>query len=91
MANIEIRRESPSAFYIKVHETDNVAIIVMTYGLKAGTRFPDGTELTGLYSRKAAKVALTDIPAHGEMSVMAKSSVMRYATSRAEAGSTVAG
>ncbi|HAF0962039.1 TPA: D-galactarate dehydratase, partial [Salmonella enterica subsp. enterica serovar Typhimurium] len=27
MANIEIRQESPSAFYIKVHETDNVAII----------------------------------------------------------------
>ncbi|EDG2698763.1 D-galactarate dehydratase, partial [Salmonella enterica] len=23
MANIEIRQESPSAFYIKVHETDN--------------------------------------------------------------------
>ncbi|PNU97069.1 hypothetical protein, partial [Salmonella enterica] len=27
MANIEIRQESPSAFYIKVHETDNVEII----------------------------------------------------------------
>ncbi|EBK2138098.1 D-galactarate dehydratase, partial [Salmonella enterica subsp. enterica serovar Enteritidis] len=23
MANIDIRQESPSAFYIKVHETDN--------------------------------------------------------------------
>lgn len=34
MANIEIRQESPSAFYIKVHETDNVAIIVMTTVLK---------------------------------------------------------
>ncbi|MEX8825097.1 hypothetical protein AB8G10_21530, partial [Salmonella enterica] len=46
MANIEIRQESPSAFYIKVHETDNVAIIVNDHGLKAGTRFPDGLELT---------------------------------------------
>ncbi len=28
MANIEIRQETPTAFYIKVHDTDNVAIIV---------------------------------------------------------------
>lgn len=34
MANIEIRQESPSAFYIKVHETDNVAIIVNDTVLK---------------------------------------------------------
>ncbi|HGY7629206.1 TPA: hypothetical protein ACNTH3_003448, partial [Escherichia coli] len=27
MANIEIRQETPTAFYIKVHDTDNVAII----------------------------------------------------------------
>ncbi|EFB2298116.1 TPA: hypothetical protein ACU23H_004277, partial [Escherichia coli] len=26
MANIEIRQETPTAFYIKVHDTDNVAI-----------------------------------------------------------------
>lgn len=45
MADIEIRQESPSAFYIKVHATDNVAIIVNDNGLKAGTRFPDGLEL----------------------------------------------
>ncbi|HAH6025358.1 TPA: D-galactarate dehydratase, partial [Escherichia coli] len=25
MANIEIRQETPTAFYIKVHDTDNVA------------------------------------------------------------------
>ncbi|ELH4373087.1 hypothetical protein Q9W99_002582 [Escherichia coli] len=42
MANIEIRQETPTAFYIKVHDTDNVAIIVNDNGLKAGTRFPDG-------------------------------------------------
>ncbi len=45
MANIEIRQETPTAFYIKVHDTDNVAIIVNDNGLKAGTRFPDGLEL----------------------------------------------
>ncbi len=43
MANIEIRQER--VFYIKVHDTDNVAIIVNDNGLKAGTRFPDGLEL----------------------------------------------
>jgi galactarate dehydratase len=42
MADIEIRQASPTAFYIKVHDTDNVAIIVNDNGLKAGTRFPDG-------------------------------------------------
>lgn len=46
MADIEIRRASPTAFYIKVHDTD-VAIIVSfdDNGLKTGTRFPDGLEL----------------------------------------------
>lgn len=50
----------------KVHETDNVAIIVNDHGLKAGTRFPDGTELTE-HIPQGHKVALTDIPAHGEI------------------------
>ncbi|TAT62491.1 D-galactarate dehydratase, partial [Enterobacter cloacae] len=45
MADIEIRQALPTAFYIKVHDTDNVAIIVNDNGLKAGTRFPDGLEL----------------------------------------------
>ena len=45
MSNIEIKQQAPGAFYIKVHETDNVAIIVNDDGLKAGTRFPDGLEL----------------------------------------------
>ena len=34
MADIEIRQASPTAFYIKVHDTDNVAIIVNDNGLK---------------------------------------------------------
>lgn len=45
MVNITIKNESPTAFYIKVHDTDNVAIIVNDNGLKAGTCFPDGLEL----------------------------------------------
>lgn len=32
MANIKIRQETPTAFYIKVHDTDNVAIIVNDNG-----------------------------------------------------------
>lgn len=35
MADIEIRQASPTAFYIKVHDTDNVAIIVNDNGLKS--------------------------------------------------------
>ena len=66
MADIEIRQESPTAFYIKVHETDNVAIIVNDNGLKAGTRFPDGLELIE-HIPQGHKVALLDIPAHGEI------------------------
>ena len=66
MANIDIRQESPSAFYIKVHETDNVAIIVNDNGLKAGTRFPDGLELIE-HIPQGHKVALVDIPVHGEI------------------------
>ncbi len=66
MANIEIRQETPTAFYIKVHDTDNVAIIVNDNGLKAGTRFPDGLELIE-HIPQGHKVALLDIPANGEI------------------------
>ncbi len=66
MANIKIRQETPTAFYIKVHDTDNVAIIVNDNGLKAGTRFPDGLELIE-HIPQGHKVALLDIPANGEI------------------------
>ncbi|MEX0578144.1 UxaA family hydrolase, partial [Enterobacter cloacae subsp. cloacae] len=52
--------------YIKVHDTDNVAIIVNDNGLKAGTRFPDGLELIE-HIPQGHKVALVDIPAQGEI------------------------
>ncbi|VFS60378.1 D-galactarate dehydratase [Kluyvera cryocrescens] len=59
-------QESPTAFYIKVHATDNVAIIVNDNGLKAGTRFPDGLELIE-HIPQGHKVALVDIPQNGEI------------------------
>lgn len=66
MADIEMREASPTAFYIKVHDTDNVAIIVNDNGLKAGTRFPDGLTLVE-HIPQGHKIALVDIPAHGEI------------------------
>lgn len=66
MSNIEIKQQPPGSFYIKVHETDNVAIIVNDNGLKAGTRFPDGLELIE-HIPQGHKAALVDIPAHGEI------------------------
>ena len=49
MADIAIRQQSPTAFYIKVDPTDNVAIIVNDRGLTAGTRFPDGLDARRAY------------------------------------------
>ena len=76
MADIEIRQQSPTAFYIKVHDTDNVAIIVNDNGLKAGTRFPDGLELIE-HIPQGHKVALVDT---------VKLSVMQCVILRAAAG-----
>lgn len=53
MAEIEIRQQSPTAFYIKVHPTDNVAIIVNDRGLPAGTRFPDGLTSLNIYPARS--------------------------------------
>ncbi|HDK6052784.1 TPA: galactarate dehydratase [Klebsiella variicola] len=66
MADIAIRQQSPTAFYIKVDPTDNVAIIVNDRGLTAGKRFPDGLTLVE-HIPQGHKVALVDIPARGEI------------------------
>lgn len=71
MADIEIRQESPTAFYIKVHETDNVAIIVNDRGLKAGTRFLTGSRSLNI-SRKAIKSRWSIFPSTVKSSAMAK-------------------
>ncbi|MBZ6385890.1 galactarate dehydratase [Pantoea piersonii] len=46
---------------IKVHEDDNVAIVVNNQGLPAGTQFPDGLTLTE-HVPQGHKVALAPIP-----------------------------
>ena len=56
--------QAAKALYIKVHESDNVAIIVNDNGLTAGTRFADGLELVE-HIPQGHKVALQAI-AKGE-------------------------
>ncbi|TGD94637.1 galactarate dehydratase [Methylobacterium nonmethylotrophicum] len=46
---------------IRLHETDNVAIVVNAFGLPAGTVFPDGLTLRD-FVPQGHKVALEDIP-----------------------------
>ncbi len=58
---LQFDKQSPTAFYIKVDPTDNVAIIVNDRGLTAGTRFPDGLTLVE-HIPQGHKVALVDIP-----------------------------
>ena len=60
MSNITIKQSAPEPLYIKVHASDNVAIIVNDDGLKAGTQFADGLTLTE-HIPQGHKVALTDI------------------------------
>ncbi|MDI9223741.1 galactarate dehydratase [Pantoea sp. EA-12] len=50
--------------YIKVHDADNVAIVVNNQGLPTGTRFEDGLQLTE-HVPQGHKVALIDIPENG--------------------------
>jgi galactarate dehydratase (EC 4.2.1.42) len=66
MADIDIRDTTSQAIYIKVHEADNVAIIVNDNGLKAGTRFADGLTLIE-HIPQGHKVALEAIARHGEI------------------------
>ncbi|WP_288428244.1 galactarate dehydratase [uncultured Pantoea sp.] len=54
-----ISKEQP--LYIKVHENDNVAIVVNSQGLTAGTTFKDGLTLTE-HVPQGHKVALAAIP-----------------------------
>lgn len=60
------RQKSPAVFYIKVDDSDNVAIIVNEQGLAAGTRFPDGLTLVE-HVPQGHKVALQDIPRAGNI------------------------
>ena len=85
MADIEMREASPTAFYIKVHDTDNVAIIVNDNGLKAGTRFPDGLTLIEHIPQGQRSHWSIFLPM-GRSCVTVKSSAMPFAQFRREAG-----
>jgi galactarate dehydratase len=72
--------------YIRVHERDNVAIIVNPEGLRAGTRFPDGLTLTENIPQ-AHKVALCDLGS-GEP-VIRYGGIIGWAAGAIKAGSWV--
>lgn len=65
MTTITIKN-AEKVLYIKVHDSDNVAIIVNNNGLAAGTRFADGLELIE-HIPQGHKVALTDIARGGNI------------------------
>jgi len=72
--------------YIRVHERDNVAIIVNSEGLPAGTRFPDGLTLIENIPQ-AHKVALRDFN-RGEP-VVRYGEIIGWAAGAVKAGSWV--
>ncbi|CAI0978838.1 galactarate dehydratase [Serratia ficaria] len=62
----EINNNDETPLYIKVHEDDNVAIVVNNNGLAKGARFPCGLQLLE-HVPQGHKVALRDIPAGGDI------------------------
>jgi len=72
--------------YIRVHPSDNVAIIVNEGGLPAGTQFDSGLTLFEDVP-EAHKVALTDIPAGDP--ILRYGSVIGYAEGNITQGSWV--
>src|ERR1700744_6133419 len=72
--------------YIKLHERDNVAIVVNDFGLPAGSRFPCGLELRA-FVPQGHKTALTDI-AEGAV-ITRYGEVIGYAVSPILAGEWV--
>ncbi len=59
-------KSEDAPLYIKVHDLDNVAIVVNNDGLSAGTRFSCGLELIETIPQ-GHKVALVNIPAGGDI------------------------
>lgn len=66
MSRNKDKEHATEALFIKVHESDNVAIIVNDNGLKAGTRFSNGLELIE-HIPQGHKVALTPIAKGGDI------------------------
>ena len=57
---MSVQNPASKPLYIKVHERDNVAIIVNTHGLPAGSAFPEGLVLQE-HVPQGHKVALVDL------------------------------
>lgn len=66
MSRNKDKEHATEALFIKVHESDNVAIIVNDNGLKAGTRFANGLELIE-HIPQGHKVALEPIAKGGDI------------------------
>ncbi len=86
MGDIDIIQEKVEAFYIKVNEIDNVAIVVNDKGLQAGTVFSDGVILKE-YIPQGHKVALEFIPKGGK--VIRYGEIIGYAVADLEQGSWI--
>lgn len=71
--------------YIKVHDSDNVAIVVNNNGLRAGTRFNDHLELIE-HVPQGTKLPLLISQNQAQSSAMVKLSGMRCAILLKEAG-----
>lgn len=66
MASRQAATEQPQPRYIRLHDDDNVAIVVNDFGLPAGTAFPCGLILLERVPQ-GHKVALRHIPAGGDI------------------------
>ena len=62
----EINKIHEAPLYIKVHNKDNVAIVVNNHGLPKGTIFPCGLQLLE-HVPQGHKVALCDIDTGGNI------------------------
>jgi len=84
---VAVKPPNEAPRYIRLHEADNVAIIVNAFGLPAGARFPDGLTLKD-FVPQGHKVALTDIEAGAPIKRYGE--VIGTAVDRIAAGSWIA-
>ena len=63
---MQLIEHSDSPRYIRLHERDNVVIVVNDQGVPAGTEFPDGL-VTVDFIPQSHKVTLEDIPQGGQI------------------------
>ncbi len=83
---MQLIEHSDSPRYVRLHDDDNVVVVVNDQGVAAGSRFPDGlTVIEGV--PQSHKVALRDIPAGGP--VLRYGQVIGYARETLRQGSWV--